>query len=254
MAAAEGLDGLARSVVDRCGLRFAVAHDDREREVAFRLRGQAAIERGWLDARSLAGGLERDTYDSGATAVHLLGWDGVDPVCTGRIVLPPGPLPTEVECAMVVPPAGEVVDVGRMVVVRSPDRGHGPGRFPALLAALYLEVRARGFTVACGMMAPNVRALARLVGFRLEVLGADRLYWGERRAPVRFEPDANAASLQARWSATVEDQDRVRPAEAERVGQGAAGTDRSRLPHHDVQLDLGVELAQAGGGRDHPLP
>jgi hypothetical protein len=91
------------------------------------------------------------------------------------------------------------VDVGRMVVASS-DRTPRPGVFAALLSRLYGEVRARGFTVACGMMSPAARALVRHLGVRLELLGEDRVYWGEKRAPVRFEVDANAASLTERWS------------------------------------------------------
>jgi len=183
------LDDVARSVVHRSGLRFAVAHDERSRDAAFRLRAEAVDERGWV-------GPARDAYDD--RAVHVVGWDGDAAVCGGRIVFPPGPLPTEQECGLVVEPAGAVADVGRMVVARS-HQEPGHGRFLALLAALYLEVRARGFDVACGMMAPNVRALTRFLGLRLQVLGPEREYWSELRAPVRFELDLNIPTLQARW-------------------------------------------------------
>jgi hypothetical protein len=71
--------------------------------------------------------------------------------------------------------------------------------FVALLARLYLEVRARGFDVACGMMSPRARALMRLLGLQIEMLGDDRLYWGEPRAPVRFSVMINATSLSTRW-------------------------------------------------------
>ena len=45
------------------------------------------------------------------------------------------------------------------------------------------------------MMSPRVRSLVRLLGLQLEVLGDDRPYWGEPRAPVRFAVTVNAA----RW-------------------------------------------------------
>lgn len=203
------LDDIARSIVQRSGLRFAIAGDEPAREAAFRLRAETAAERGWL-------GPERDAYDS--AAVHMVGWDGVAAVCTGRIVFPPSPLPTEHECGIVVEPAGAVADVGRMVVA-APYQQPGAGSFTALLAALYLHVRARGFDVACGMMAPNVRMLTRFIGLRLEVLGPEREYWSELRAPVRFRLDLNIPTLQARWGdpSRREDEDGVRPPEPERV-------------------------------------
>jgi hypothetical protein len=154
------------------------------------------VERGWSSGVP-ADDLEHDEFD--ARAIVIVGWDGDRPVATGRLVFPPGVLPTEAAAGLVVEPVGEVVDVGRMVVASSV-RTPTPGVFVALLSCLYGEVRARGFTVACGMMSPTARALVRHLGVRLEVLGADRVYWGEMRAPVRFEVDANADSLTERWS------------------------------------------------------
>jgi hypothetical protein len=212
--AAVALDDIARSIVRRSGLGFAVARDDRARSAAFRLRAEAVAARGWV-------GPERDAYDE--RAVHLVGWDGAEPVCTGRIVFPPGPLPTERECGLVVEPAGAVADVGRMVVAGSHQQP-GAGPFMALLAALYLQVRARGFDVACGMMAARVRMVTRLLGLRLEILGPEREYWSELRAPVRFELDRNIPILQAHWAdeSGREDEDGVRAAEAERVAEPEA--------------------------------
>jgi hypothetical protein len=122
------------------------------------------------------------------------------PVCAGRLVLPPNRLPTEVVCGIRVEPAGRVVDAGRLVVLD--DRG-GPRHavFAALLAALFLQARARGYRVGCGMMAANARALARMMGLQLEILGAERDHQHERRAPVRFEMDTSRASLLERWGA-----------------------------------------------------
>ena len=71
--------------------------------------------------------------------------------------------------------------------------------FVLLLGGLYLEVRRRGFRVACGMMSAPVRAMCRQLGFRLELLGPDRRYWHEVRAPVRFEVGRDAAGLVERW-------------------------------------------------------
>jgi hypothetical protein len=191
------LDALAHSIVTRSGYRFTLADDDAPRDTAYRLRHQAVIDHGWYrDADGRLDGLERDPYD--ASAIQVLGWDEDQPIATGRLVLPPGPLPTEDACGLIVEPHGQVVDVGRMTVARG---YQGPSHpvFLALLARLYLEVRARGFEVACGMMSPRARSLVRLLGLQLEMLGDDRMYWGEPRAPVRFSVMINAAPLSTRW-------------------------------------------------------
>ena len=52
-------------------------------------------------------------------AVHVVGWDGETAIATGRLVLPPGSLPTEDVCGIIVEPHGHVADVGRMTVARS---------------------------------------------------------------------------------------------------------------------------------------
>jgi hypothetical protein len=190
------VDEVVAGVLARYGCRFALAESDEDRAHAFRLRRDAVVERGWSE-RVAADDVEYDEFDE--RAVLIVGWDGDRPVATGRLVFPPGLLPTEAATGILVEPVGQVVDVGRMVVA-SPFRTPRAGVFVALLSRLYGEVRARGFTVACGMMSPTARALVRHLGVGLEVLGEDRLYWGEERAPVRFEVDANAASLTARWS------------------------------------------------------
>jgi hypothetical protein len=148
-------------------------------------------------ADDLPDGLEHDDFDQ--RAVQVIGWADGLPVATGRIVLPPGVLPTESVCEITVEPRGAVADVGRMLVVPAwQDRQHRA--LVALLAAMYLEVRRRGFEVACGLMSAPVRALARQLGLVLETLGDERDYFHERRAPVRFEVGANALSVSDRWA------------------------------------------------------
>jgi hypothetical protein len=188
------LDRLVARLVDASSLRFAVATTDAERDAAFRLRHDAVVARGW--AEPTADGREHDSFD--ARALHLLGWDGPTAACAGRLVLPPGPLPTELACGIPVEPAGQVVDVGRLVVAPS-YRGRDRRAFMLLLGHLYLEVRRLGFSVGCGMMTAPVRALARQLGFTLEVLGPEQIYWHEARAPVRFAAEQQAASLLTRW-------------------------------------------------------
>lgn len=190
------LDRLVARMVTAGPLRFTVAERDEERDLAYRLRHDAVVSRAWARPEELDHGREHDAFDP--TAVHVLGWDGPTAVCAGRLVLPPGPLPTEEACSLVVEPRGQVVDVGRMVVAPShQDPNHTT--FVLLLGGLYLEVRRRGFHVGCGMMSAPVRAMCRQLGFRLELLGPDRVYWHEVRAPVRFEVGRAAAGLVERW-------------------------------------------------------
>jgi hypothetical protein len=192
------LDALAHRILARSGYCFTLADDEVARDAAYRLRHEAVIDQGWYhdSGNSRLDGRERDRHD--ARAIHLLGWDGEQAIATGRLVLPPGPLPTEEACGLIVEPRGHVADVGRMTVARS-YQGSGHPVFLALLARLYLEVRARGFDVACGMMSPRARALVRLLGLQIEMLGDDRLYWGEPRAPVRFSVLINETPLATRW-------------------------------------------------------
>ena len=100
------------------------------------------------------------------------------------MVLPPG-LPTEEACGIIVQPRGQVVDVGRMCVARS-HQSLEHAAFIGLMCRLYLAMREQGFLVACGMMSAPARALMRLFGLKLEILGPERAYWNEPRAPVRF--------------------------------------------------------------------
>jgi N-acyl-L-homoserine lactone synthetase len=190
-----GLDELVQRVLSSYPYRFTVATNELDQLIAFRIRAEVATEAGW-PGTPYPDGVERDEYD--AAALHVIGWDGAEPICTGRLVLPPSALPTEVECGLVVEPVGSVVDVGRMAVVPS-RRDVEHKVFVALLCRLYLEMRARGYETACGMMAPRARRLMRLLGLDLEELGPDRVYWGEMRAPVRFGLIANAASISRRW-------------------------------------------------------
>ena len=196
MSPATWLDGFAASVLERYGYRFTVAAAEAERATAYHVRYLAAVHQGLPLGEEQADGLERDRYDDHAVAI--VGWDGDTPIAAGRLVLPPGPLPTEEVCGVRVEPRGEVVDVGRMAVV--PDyQNYRHAAFIALLARLYLEMRGRGYEVACGIMSPLARTLLRQLGVQVEVLAAERPYWGEPRAPVRFTVAANQDSVPERW-------------------------------------------------------
>jgi hypothetical protein len=176
------LDALITRMLARSPFDYRVVAGDGEREVAYRLRGGAVIDHGWCTADDLPGGMERDAYDD--RAVHVIGWDGDVAMSTGRVVLPPG-LPTEDACGLVVEPRGEVVDVGRMCVART-HQGLEHAALIGLMCRLYLVMREHGFGVACGMMSAPARALMSLFGLQLEILGPERVYWNESRAPVRF--------------------------------------------------------------------
>ena len=176
------LDGLVTRILSRSSFDYRVAADDSEREIAYRLRGSAVIDRGWCTADDLVGGMERDKYDD--RAIQVIGWDGDVAMSTGRVVLPPG-LPTEEACGLVVEPRRRVVDVGRMCVARS-HQSMEHAALIGLMCRLYLTMRECGFEVACGMMSAPARALMGLFGLRLEILGPERTHWNESRAPVRF--------------------------------------------------------------------
>jgi hypothetical protein len=190
------LDGLAARILAGSPYRFTVATAPAERSLAYRIRAAVMVQAGWAPADAFPDGRESDAFDD--VAVHVLGWDGAEPFCTGRLVLPPGPLPTEVASGLVVEPSGRVVDVGRMAVLRS-HQTFGHGAFLALLCRLYLEARQAGFEFACGMMAAPTRSLVARMGLRLEQLGPERRHSGQLRAPVRFVLTATAGSLLDRW-------------------------------------------------------
>jgi hypothetical protein len=195
------LDDLAARLLAASPYRFALAAGPADRSIAYRIRAEVSVAAGWALPGSLPGGLDRDEFDD---AAHVLGWDGAEPVCTGRLVFPPGPLPTEAACGLVIEPAGQVVEVGRMAVLRA-HQTFGHGAFLALLCRLYLEARAAGFEFACGMMAAPARSLVARLGLRLEQLGPERAHHGQLRAPVRFVLTTNAEPLVGRWAAGGQD-------------------------------------------------
>src|SRR4249919_525108 len=57
------LDALITRMLARSPFDYRVAADDSEREVAYRLRGGAVLDRGWCTSSDLPGGMERDDYD-----------------------------------------------------------------------------------------------------------------------------------------------------------------------------------------------
>src|SRR5262245_22108443 len=111
------LEGLSFSLVDKAApIRFSVAQSLAEREAAYRLRYQALLDRGAKPA-DFPDGLEHDEHDE--RALQILGWDGNNPIATGRIVLPAPNilLPTEQAFGLTIEPRGQVVDIGRYTVL-----------------------------------------------------------------------------------------------------------------------------------------
>lgn len=190
------LDALVTRMLAMSPFDYRVAADESEREAAYRLRGKAVLDQGWCGG-DMPGGLERDEYDD--RAVQVVGWDGDVAMSTGRVVLPPS-LPTEEACGIVVEPRGAVIDVGRMCVARS-HQSFEHAAFVGLMCRLYLVMREHGFEVACGMMSAPARLLVGRLGLALEVLGPERTYWNESRAPVRFSLTAHPQA--ARTSAVL---------------------------------------------------
>ena len=218
------LDALVTRMLARSRFEYRVAASGSEREIAYRLRGSAVLDRGWCTAGDLPGGMECDGYDD--RAVQVIGWDGDVAMSTGRVVLPPG-LPTEEACGLVVEPRGGVVDVGRMCVAPS-HQSLEHAAFIGLMCRLYLVMREHGFQFACGMMSAPARAMMSLFGLQLEILGAERTYWNEPRVPVRFSL-LSAARLLARA-------ERPRPAR-QPAGPAAPRTSAVLAPPKPKELD-----------------
>jgi N-acyl-L-homoserine lactone synthetase len=190
-----------RAPVDALGRRAAaalrtlapldvdLARTPADRDAVLRLRYDCVVEQGWARPEDHPDGVERDEYDD--EAVHVVGRDGGGLVGALRIVLPSPrrPLPTEAAFGIRARPAGQVPEVGRIVVAR-PVR---PGRSHLVLAGLcaraWLELSARGYDRALSTAAPDVLELYRSLGMRLTVLGPARLHWGSARVPVQVEGD-----------------------------------------------------------------
>jgi hypothetical protein len=182
------IDTLAfRLIAQARPLRFGVAQSPAELEAVYRLRYRVVIEQDWAQPKAFSNGLERDAYDD--RAIQIVGWDGVVPAATSRLVLPLSEqlLPTEDTFGLAVQPVGQVVDVGR-VCVAPPYRGMNPCVFWALLAQTWIEMRARGFTEACGALAASIVRMVQSCGLQVEILGAARLVWGKARLPAHVQP------------------------------------------------------------------
>jgi N-acyl-L-homoserine lactone synthetase len=187
-----GIDAkAARNVAWAAPIRFAVARTTSELEAVYRLRYLVVVERGWATPMDYPDGLERDPYDD--RSVQIAAWDGEALAATCRLALPmPGELlPTEAAFGQKIRPRGRVLDVGR-VCVASGYRSSQHQVFWGLLGQIWLEMRARGFTLACSTLSRPVarmyRNWYRTWGLELVSLGPPRAYLGELRFPALIQP------------------------------------------------------------------
>jgi N-acyl-L-homoserine lactone synthetase len=167
---------------------FAVTRSDEERAATWRLRWQAVVDNGWAEPTTMPGGIERDGYDDGHEIV-VVGQVPGRVIASGRIILPSPShlLPVESAFGVRVQPPGEVAHIDRLVVDRAyTDANHR--MLGGVLAACWLEMRARGYRIAAGADSPAMVRLFRMLGMRISPIGPPRLYWGEERLPCIFDP------------------------------------------------------------------
>ena len=250
------LDALVTRLLTRSPFEYRLALDDADRELAYRLRGRVVVEQGWRDLADLPDGLEHDGYDD--RAVHVIGWDG-DAGEHRPARAPARALPTEDECGLVVePPGGSSTSGGWPWCART--RSYQHAAFVGLLCRLYLEMRTRGYGVACGMMSPRARrpgpaarpaargARARTGllerAARAGAVHADRQHRGDRWPAAGRRADAR--------SGRAEDQRRVGAAEAERVASARARRRPGAARLHGVDRRRRVDGAQPGDRRHQP--
>jgi N-acyl-L-homoserine lactone synthetase len=175
-------------------LTFGVARTWADLQSVYRLRYEVVIHQGWGRIENFPDGLERDAFDE--QAIHVVGWDCGKLIGTTRLVAPaPGlRLPTEAAFDLDIASRGPVIDMGR--TCREPGRTDiGHRIFWGLLSQAWLELRARGFTEICGIFSPAVKRLYQRMGFRVELLGPPRPYWGEDRHPVLVRPAETIETL-----------------------------------------------------------
>ena len=146
---------------------------------------------------------------------------------------------------------------------RWPDaQSHRHPVFIALLARLYLEVRRRGFEVACGIMSARARSCCACSGLQVEVLGDDARTGASRARRCGSPSAANADddcrdALASTCESTPVSRARARggvgAAEAERVRQPGARRRCSRLVAHDVDRSAGSTCRRPATGGTSPL-
>lgn len=190
----EAFDRLAEAILEHAApLRFGPIESAEDLDAALALRHAAALERRWVASGAFPDGRERDEYD--AEALHVGAWDGDALVGTARIVLPAAGrrLPTEAAFDLVVEPAGDVVDYGRLTVAPA-YRGDPLRRVPGgLFARSWQETRRAGYHILAGVTSAALITHWRSLGFVVHVLGDARPYHGEERHPIRMSVSSHSA-------------------------------------------------------------
>ena len=184
------LDVLAQRALARLApLTFDVVETDAERDAVLRMRYDCVVAEGWSGAGDHPDGREHDDYDAGATFIACR--DGEAMVGSLRLVAPrpDRPLPTERDFGIVARPAGQVLEVGRIVVAPGARAGRSHLILGGLCARSWLEAYARGFDRALSTAAPEVIDLYASLGLRITVLAPAKAHWGTMRVPIQIEGD-----------------------------------------------------------------
>jgi N-acyl-L-homoserine lactone synthetase len=183
-------------------VNYQVAQTAAEREATYRLRYDEIIARRWATPDSMPDQMERDEYD--ADAVQVVAYQAAALAGITRLVFPSPArlLPTEAAYDIRIDPVGQVVDLGRAIVVplyRDP-RHHKI--FLGLLGKSWLEIRARGYSELCFALSSFALNLYTKLGIAVDTLGESRLYGGEARLPYRLNIVKTIEHLSAKTSAS----------------------------------------------------
>ena len=193
----EAADAIAARVVEAAPFRLGAAQRADQIEAMQRLRAATVVKMGWAPPEQFPEGLERDEQD--ARAVHVGAWEGNELVGTSRVIPPfeNGGLPLEEEFGVSLELPGEMVEVGRTVIVPAKRGDAEHGLVVAIFAQCWREMRALGFTELVANVPAKLLEVYRGIGFRVEVLGRGREIWGEERFPVRFDVLGSVDALSA---------------------------------------------------------
>lgn len=187
-SAACRLDAAAQEYLRRIEpIVFRLAISEQERQAAFHLRYEAVIAQGWGSPAAFPAGLESEPDDERAD--HLVGWLGDEAVASCRQLFPEvgGLLPIETAFDLRIVPLGRAVQVDRICVIQGGGE-RNPRLMIALIAANWLALRKRGYSVCAGLGSESMLRRYRWLGIEHEVLAPPKELWSEMRYPVRFSP------------------------------------------------------------------
>jgi len=192
------LDALAAEIM--AGIKplcFRVAQSSREKEMVYRLRFEVVVEKGWSRPEVFAEGLEQDKHDD--EAVHIVGWKNGALIATSRLILPTDErlLPAEEAFDLAIEACDRRVHVDRICIAAEYRRSQPI--FWGLLSQTWVEMRARGFSEAVGILSPAMVRIYRSLGINVVLLSDARFHWGEKRYAALLQPArfVQRAKLQA---------------------------------------------------------